>query len=272
LQFCLQLPVPLYRRLGVVRLRPWGARCSQPGTTITRLDAIDALETHYARTAPRVHEPLQFAHAAAQDLLTWLGFKGVQRRPDETVTAANPDQVPGFIFTRGADRYGRCVALVGRGQPPGASGTQVHVDVRLLRATANHRLLARGLAYPTYYRNLFPDLRNELTAATHRAQKAPAKGLWPQDVTITGAKVTGLGSITDDVVILPKLFRRLADYLHLGDPSLAGFPGFLAQAEDKFFILSTGHSTTGLDLIVEITNRQTVRMTHPADDLVFDEA
>ncbi|MEW2120418.1 thermonuclease family protein [Streptomyces sp. NPDC005474] len=238
------------------------------GRNQLRLDAIDALETHYG--PHRDHQPLQFAHAAAEELLTWLGFTGVKRKPDETVTAATPAEVPGFILTRSADHFGRCVALVGKGQPPGQSGTQISVDVPLLRTTANHHLLKVGLAYPTYYRNLFPDLRNELTAVTHKAQKA-AKGLWPEDVTTTGAKISGLSSITDEVVILPKLFRRLVDYLHLGDPSLAGFPAFLAQKQDKYFILSTGHATTGLDLVVQVTNGQTIKMTHPAEDLVFDE-
>ncbi|MCY0929455.1 thermonuclease family protein [Streptomyces sp. H27-H1] len=237
------------------------------GTNQLRLDAIDALETHYS--PHRDHQPLQFAHAARNELLAWLGFTGVQHN-DETVTAATPAQVPGFILTRGAERFGRCVALVGKGAPPAASGTQVVVDVPLLRTTVNHHLLATGLAYPTYYRNLFPDLRDELTAVAQQA-RADGKGLWPQDVTTTGAKIAGLSSITNNVVILPKLFRRLVDYLHLGDPSLAGFPAFLAQKQDKYFILSTGHPTTGLDFIVQVTNGQTIKMTHPAEDLVFDE-
>ncbi|MEU3782870.1 thermonuclease family protein [Streptomyces sp900129855] len=239
------------------------------GSNQLRLDAIDALETHYG-TAPRVHQPLEFAHAASAELLKWLGFKKVQRDPDETVTAATPDEVPGFILTRGADLYGRCIALVGKGKAPKASGSWINVDVALLRKTANHHLLATGLAYPTYYRNLFPDLRNELTDVAHKAQKG-GKGLWPQDVTTKGAKVNGMTSITDQVVILPKLFRRLVDYLRLGDPSLTGFPAFLAQKQDRFFILSTGHATIGLDYVVKITNGHTVRMTHPAEDLVFDE-
>ena len=71
-------------------------------------------------------------------------------------------------------------------------------------------------------------------------------------------------------MIVPKLFRRLVDYLHLGDTSVAGFPAFLDQAADRFFILSTGHSTTGLDAIVEV-NGANVRMTVPIEDLVFDE-
>jgi hypothetical protein len=42
---------------------------------------------------------------------------------------------------------------------------------------------------------------------------------------------------------------------------------FLDQAADKFFILSTGHSTTGLDVIVEVTGNN-VKMTRPIDDRV----
>jgi hypothetical protein len=37
---------------------------------------------------------------------------------------------------------------------------------------------------------------------------------------------------------------------------MAGFPAFLDQAADKFFILSTGHSTTGLDAVVEVDGQQ----------------
>jgi hypothetical protein len=64
--------------------------------------------------------------------------------------------------------------------------------------------------------------------------------VWASDATTTGFDVSGLASLDDDIVIVPKLFRRLVDYLHLGDDSMAGFPAFLDQAADKFFILSTG--------------------------------
>ena len=71
-------------------------------------------------------------------------------------------------------------------------------------------------------------------------------------------------------LVRPKLFRRLVDYLRLGDDSTAGFPAFLDQAADKFFIFSTGHSMTGLDSIVEV-NGNNVKMTHLIEDIVFDE-
>lgn len=237
------------------------------GAAQLRLDAIDALETHYGSL--RAHQPQTFAHAAADELLTWLGFTNVVRGQNETITSSTPATVDGHIFTRSADVYGRCIALVGRGPAPQASGSKFFVDVDVLTTTANYDLISQGLAYPTFYRALFPDLRREFTAAATRARD-DGLGLWPQDLTTSGATITGLDDLQDTVVILPKLFRRLVDYLHLGDPSLAGFPAFLDQAADRFFILSTGHSTTGLDEVVDVRG-DVVRMTHPAEDLVFDE-
>ncbi|MFJ7157246.1 thermonuclease family protein [Streptomyces sp. NPDC101118] len=238
-----------------------------------RLDAVDTLETHYTRNGnPEVHQPLLHARAARDELTDWLGFTTVDRAPDETVTAATPLTRPGWILTRGAGRDKRCIALAGRGTPPGTSGTQINVDEALLRTTFNHHILKEGLAYPTYYTSLFPDLRDELTTAVGLA-KAAGKGLWQDDDTLGGAAVTGIDSLQDHAVILPKLFRRLVDYLYLGDPDnadLTGFPAFLDAAADEFWIISTGHPTTGLDAIVEVVDSK-VRMTRPPEDLVFVE-
>ena len=193
----------------------------------------------------------------------WFADKTKRSHP------AAPTWSPAFILTRSADLYGRCIALVGHGTPPQDDGSSFFVDVDALRTTANHHLVKQGLAYPTYYRALFPDLRNEFTAVAKQARDA-GLGLWASDATTKGFDVNGLASLEDDIVIVPKLFRRLVDYLHLGDDSMAGFPAFLDQAADKFFILSTGHSTTGLDAVVEVDGDK-VKMTRPIEDLVFDE-
>jgi hypothetical protein len=47
-------------------------------------------------------------------------------------------------------------------------------------------------------------------------------------------------------------------------------PAFLDQAADEFFIASTDHRMTGLDWIIEVTSN-TVKLTYPVEDLVFDE-
>ncbi|GAA1422762.1 nuclease [Streptomyces thermospinosisporus] len=238
------------------------------GRASIRLDAVDALETHYG--PKKVHQPLQFAHAARDELLNWLGFTEVQHGEDETVDATTPETVPGFILTRGADINGRCIALAGRGTPPGPSGLEIDVDTAMLRTTVNHHLVAEGLAYPTFYRSLFTSLRVEMTAAAVAAREA-GRGLWQADVTTTGAKITGLTSLTDDVVILPKLFRRLADYLPLEMP-LSCFRAYLAGGGDKFSILSSGERRPGLHHVVEVLNGHTVRMTHPPEDYLFEDA
>ncbi|WP_405651765.1 nuclease [Streptomyces sp. NBC_00019] len=241
---------------------------SATGRAKLRLDAIDALETHYG--ANRVHQPLRFAHAARDELLNWLGFTDVQRLPDESVTATTPETVPGFVLTRGSDVHGRCIALAGRGTAPGASGLEIDVDVTVLRTTVNHHLLTSGLVYPTFYRSLFTGLRVEMATAAKQAREAE-RGLWPSDVTTTGAKITGLASLTDDVVLLPKLFRRMVDYLQLSMP-LTCVPAYLAGARDRYSILSTGERCVGLHRVVEVTNGQTLRMTHPPEDLLFEDA
>jgi hypothetical protein len=248
---------------------PYAVRTNATGGAQIRLDGIDALETHYSpRGSVPLHQPLALAHKAADELLRWLGFRGVQRDGEE-VTAATPERLPGFLLTRGADLYGRCVALAGRGDPPGRSGAQINVNLTLLRRTANHRMMATGLAYPTFYLKLFPDLRRELAKQAQQAR--PKTGVWALDRTQKGVEIKGLATLTDDAVILPKLFRRLVDYLTLNDddPDLAGFAAYLAQREDRVFILSTGHYT-GFDYVVEV-KKQVVRLTVAPEDLVFQE-
>ncbi|MEU1425042.1 nuclease [Kitasatospora sp. NPDC005751] len=240
-----------------------------------RLDGIDALETHYQGVGPDfVHQPLDLgAHAARDALLTWLGFTDVTRGADEKVTSATPDTVPGFVLAGGADTYGRCIALVGRGTPtPDArSGTMIRVDVPLLRQSANHELLSRGLVYPTFYSNLPRELRLDMAATARQAQAAKAPGsVWATDVTHSGAEIEDLSSITDHLVILPKLFRRLADYLRLFGPSLDSLPAYLAGADDEFFLSEQTTSTRGLHRVIDI-NGGTVKLRPGIEDIVFVE-
>lgn len=249
---------------------PHKVRTNAAGGAQLRIDAIDALETHYTPTGGHLlHQPLDLAHAAAAELLKWIGFRGVQR-DGEKVIAVDQDDLPGFILTRGADLYGRCVALVGRGDPPVTSGHTINVDVKLLRKTANHRLLTTGLAFPTFYAKLYVDLRGELAKQAGAARDA-GKGVFARDRTQKGVEVKTLTTLTDDAVILPKLFRRLTDYLHLNgdDPSLAGFMTFLSQQDDQLWVIPTGQKTN-FDTVVAVSG-QTVRLKRLPEELVFEE-
>ncbi|MFJ3877917.1 nuclease [Streptomyces sp. NPDC090077] len=259
------------------------------GSASIRLESIDALETHYGdRNSPSgvQHQPLPLAHAAADALLKAVGFTDFHRAGDtagggtvtgdegEKITSTIPETVQGWILTRGADVFGRCVALVGKGLPPAFNGYEVDVDAEALEKTVNHQLIKDGLVYPTYYSGFSEVLRASLNAAAAAARDAE-KGVWKEDRTLEGAEVTRLASLTadDGAVILPKLFRRLKDYLDLEprNPSLACFRAYLAGAwEDRFYIQGRPGVFNGMHHVVEVDG-QVVRMTHAPMDIVFVE-
>ncbi len=148
----------------------------------------------------------------------------------------------------------------------------VHVTPTMLRRTANHRQLFTGMAYPTYYRKLYPDLRDAMTAAVTQARQR-MRGVWPQDVTRSGLVVKGLDHLDEDAIILPKLYRRLATYLSLadGDERVEGFLDYLDREDDRVFVRST-EQFTSFDTVVRVDSRHnSVRLTTDPEDLVFEE-
>ena len=159
------------------------ARLGSGGAAQLRLDAIDALETHYtpsAHGAKTMHQPLELAHAARSRLLELLGFSDVVRT-GETVTSA------------------------------------------------------------------------------------------PSDATTSGATITTLDDLTDRLVIMPKLFRRLAEYfaLSVGSVSLDGFAAFMASRDDRLYVISDAHAT-GFDNVITVAG-QTVNLDKEITDLIFTE-
>lgn len=221
-----------------------------------------------------MNQPLELgAHAARDELLNWLGFTSVTQGADEKVTASTPQTVPGYILASGADTFGRCIAMVGRGPlpPDTKDGERVNVDVNMVNQTANHHLLSRGLVYPTFYSNLPKDLRLDMADTARQARTAAVLGsVWAKDATRSGATITGLSSITSDLVILPKLFRRLADYIRLFGPSLNCFPAYLAGEGEEFHVPEQQDSIKGLQHIVTVTNN-TVKLTRDIEDIVLVE-
>jgi hypothetical protein len=274
------------------------ARLNAHGGAQLRLDAIDALETHY--TPPRSkhtwRQPQALARGAGDELLAHLGFTGVQRNEDGTVTAAQPDSTRGYILTRFADVYGRPVSFAYAGdRPPDAAGTPeqdadgdadeagsgrsvavgglptVHLGVPELTRSANYHLLSMGLVYPTFYSKLYVDLREALAKEADSARRAH-KGIWEQDVTHHGFDLKSRDQLETELVILPKLFRRLAEFLSLdesGSASLTGFRAFLAQHDDRLFTVPAGQST-GFDTLVTV-RRQHLRLKVAPEHIVFIE-
>lgn len=248
-------------------------RPNAAGGAQLRLEGIDALETHYTPAVGdlrNLHQPHDLGRAAAAELLRLLGFEEVVRRDDEVVTSATPATRPGHIYTRFADKYGRAVAFAYAGTSDQPDLAAVFLDAAALAGSVNQQLLASGLEYPTYYSKLFVDLRAALNGAVEEARTA-GRGVWPDDVTMKGVTVDSLATLTDVAVVVPKLFRRLVDYLSInnGDVSLDGLPAYLASRDDRLVVVSTGQ-ITGFDNVL-VVDGQTVRMTRPPEDLVFIE-
>lgn len=250
-------------------------KANSTGGVQLRLDAIDALETHY--TPPHAHaawkQPEALGDGASSRLLELLGFTSVTRGAGGIVSASTPAETTGYVLTGFADEYGRAVATAFAGSRRGraADGAQVYLDVAELQRSVNHQLLAEGLVYPTFYSKLYFDLREEL-AATAVAARAAGKGVWADDASLPGFSLKSRTQLTDDLVILPKLFRRLAEYLTLDDSggvSLTGFQAFLDAQDDRLFTVPTGQATS-LSTLVEV-RRQTVRLTVPPEQIVFIE-
>ena len=121
-------------------------RLNAHGGAQLRLDAIDALETHY--TPPRSkhtwRQPAALARAAGDELLAHLGFTGVQRADDGTVTSAQPDSTRGYILTRFADTYGRPVSFAYAG-----TGRRTRCRRRSRTRTATSTRWAAGAPWPS---------------------------------------------------------------------------------------------------------------------------
>ncbi|MGE5765486.1 MAG: hypothetical protein ACM3ZF_16965, partial [Mycobacterium leprae] len=230
--------------------------------------------THYTpRSAPQPwRQPSGLGDGAAAALLTMLGFDQVERDEHGTVTAADPDRRTGYILTRFADKYGRAVAFAFAGPRDGGTGAPVFLDVPELQHSVNHRLLSAGWVYATFYSKLFVDLRGELARVAVAARTA-SLGIWQDDATLSGFTLTSRQQLQDELVILPKLFRRLADYLTLDETAgvdLAGFPAFLAARDDRVFTIPDGHAT-GFDNLLRVEG-QTVALTRRPEEVVFIEA
>lgn len=254
-------------RFGADNNDVWGAltgkvKLNARGHAQLRLEAIDTLETHYNGQ----HQPIDLARRALDFLLIELGIRAAQYDVLMTNVVDAEDGTPGYILSREVEKYGRPITFAFAGEPPKPDGSSVFLTSDWLKESLNYRSIQEGLAYPTYYQGLFPDLRATLTAAVQEARTAKRQ-IWCDDVTNAGFDVTGLQSITDDHVILPKLFRRLVEFLR-GGGTVARFKAFLEAEPEPITILSTSHFTH-FDTVVDVQGDR-VRLTELPENLVFN--
>jgi endonuclease YncB( thermonuclease family) len=233
-------------------------KLNHQGHVQLRLEGIDSLELNFEGR----HQPLKYAQAALDFLLSQLGIRGNLFGPSHA-----RDGAAGYILSRQVEKYRRPVAFVFAGDLGWPDGEKVFLDTALLQKSINHQLLQAGLVYPTYYEGLYPDLREELTRACRDARKN-RRGLWPQDCTTSGVVIDGLHSRTTKCIILPKLFRRLVRFMK-DNQDIGGFQQYLDANPDPATHLPTGRRTNLAALIQMQDNR--VKLDAFPEDVVFTE-
>ena len=116
-----------------------------------RLEAIDALETHFDND----HQELAGATAARDALLAQLGFTGVTFFPDapNNVDHADQDSVRGYVLSNGIDANGRMIGFIYPGDPAEPDGAKVFLDNPRVDTSINATLLNAGLDLPGVLRH-----------------------------------------------------------------------------------------------------------------------
>jgi endonuclease YncB( thermonuclease family) len=234
-----------------------------------RIEAIDSLETHYGAGGGTLHQPKRWAHAARDHLLAFTGVGAVQwdDRGATVVCAAN-DGARGYILSRAFEKNKRPVAFVFAGDAPEEDGADVRLLPDRLEQSFNYRALADGMAYPTFYQGLFADLRKSLSDAASRAQQA-GEGLWADDVTQDGFDADDMNAITERHVIMPKLFRRLADYIAL-QRSASGFKESMMRSREPVLDLVEANFTHFDTFIDQAAGSTRIALRRRPQELVFD--
>lgn len=253
------------------RLGGFRPKVNARGHVQLRVEAIDTLETHYSPPSGGgvYHQPDALARAATDRLLDFAGVTNLRWDDGRRTVLAADDGTPGHVLSRAVEKNGRPIAFVFAGDPPEADGDDVFLDAALLRGSYNHAALAEGLAYPTFYKGLFGDLRDVLAGAS-AAARAAGLGVWLTDGTNAGFDARDLTVITRDVPILPKLFRRLTEYM-VSYGTAVGFKQKLAQSQEPVLDLAR-LNFTHFDTFVEQDEDSTaIRMTAFPETLVFDE-
>ncbi len=221
-----------------------------------RLEAIDALETHYEG----FHQPRSFGIGALEKLLGHLKITDVEYSIAVSVITKANDGQPGFIATDGLDAFNRPISFIFGPDAPLTDGAALLASQLPLDHCINLKMCRDGLVYPTFYTTTEPFLAKTFGDATRDARKN-LRGIWVIDRS-DDFTIWDLNTIFNDILILPKLFRRLVYFFDTkGD--FAELPAYMKRNGDKLR-LADGTETT-FDKIVEVKGRRIKMLVKPED-------
>jgi hypothetical protein len=140
----------------------------------------------------------------------------------------------------------------------------------MLDDSLNTHMLRQGQAYAAFYITLPADLREHLRGIVSAA-RAASTGLWLEATatTVQSVDIPGPDEL-QELVIWPKLFRRLAAFYQDGFTDLAGLDAWLRfdpRDRDDRLLLPNRELGNMHDLIV--VNGNHVRLAHRPEDIVM---
>ncbi len=212
-----------------------------------RIEAIDALETHYED----LRQPNAFAIAALERMLELINITDVNYNLLVTkITGAN-DGTPGFIATANVDVFGRPISYIFPMDADLEDGAEIPAAILPFKQSINYILVKEGIVYPTFYTTTEPVAVNAFFQRVRYSRRS-RRGIWAIDRSM-GFKLWNTRTIQQDVVIFPKLFRRFASFFkHRSD--INTFMDFLKDNPDPIQ-LRDGTITNLRDLMYKDGNK-----------------
>jgi len=207
-----------------------------------RIEAIDALETHYIG----LRQPHAFAIAALERMLELMNITEVDYNLLVTRITAAEDNKPGFIAASKVDIFSRPISYVFPAKAKLNDGDELTIDELPLKKSINYILLKEGIVYPTFYTTTEP-LVVEKFFNTVRSSRRYRKGIWAIDKSL-GFNLWNIDTIQQDVIIFPKLFRRFVSFFNYRS-NLDDFLTFLEDNQDPIE-LHDGTITSLRELLV----------------------
>lgn len=239
-------------------------KLNRKGHAQMRIEAIDTLETHFMTQ----HQPAPLADSATERLFTHLGITDVKWTNNRSQVVSAKDGVSGYVLSRGTDKYGRPIGFLFNDIEELRGKESIFLDNELAQKSINYKMLYEGFAYPTFYDGFFYDLREEFASAAKLA-RATKRGVWEVDRTRDFIDINTLSDVTDKHVLLPKLFRRIAEYI-VKNGTFDGhdFLEQLRSKREKVVILNILHFAH-LDNLIHVNRRGELRFTQDPENLVF---
>lgn len=226
-----------------------------------RVESIDAMETHYEG----YHQPRTFALAALESLLEMVGIKDVMYSLSLTQIVDADDGKSGFIAAASTDRFGRPVSYLFPKSAKLTDGATMDSAALPIEDSINFQLAREGLVYPTFYKTTDRVFAEKIRAVVARARKTK-RGIWSIDRT-SDFTLYDIRTLQEDILILPKLFRRLvaffdgySDFNQLGE--------YLAKQKDRLELWD-GTKKKSLAELMKITGRR-VQLKTPVEDILFN--